>query len=934
MPPKAAPKVKKAMNKPPAAATRSHDAYPGQHLGSTAPSSRKRAAAISADDEDEESGETSSKAAPKVKKAMDKPPADATRSHDAYPGEHLGSAAAQSSERAADLSEGDQGDVKAKPSKAKAPKTKKAKAVTASDKTKPSKVDGHPIETVKTHPGGDMVEVEPSKEKKPRKSKKSKEKESAPSEAIGLDKSSKKKSGKGGDRDADEVNDEEQDASGESPAVEATASSKPKKDKKGNAKDTATTEPKKLKAKATKTSGEKEKSDTQGGEEVSAAPEPAKKATKSKTSAKGAKDAGDQADTPPKGESANSAPSKKGIKAKTPAENDNSKDKDATIAPDMAMDDSVFDTLLSTDKGEQPVEESAAPKDTSGPAKAAKKDSKGQPKGDTGSKDTVKAPKKGKATEKPADEKEEVPLKSKKRKSPPGGDLDAVKADLLDPLSEAASAKKKQKKSTPSAMESAGESIGSLLSSVKKNAKAAFDFAGNAIDGGQGSLLEDITDVAEGVVDEKKKRTKKSKVPKEDIPTEESLLKGLESSGDENDPDEDEGFEAGKLPPPLPQSTFDKINARSDPAGEHKSGEGVLYVGRIPHGFYEHQMRAYFGQFGHINRLRLSRNKTSGSSRHYAFIEFDSQEVAKIVEETMNHYLLFGHILKVQSLDSSKVDPKIWKGADRRFKKVPWAQIEGRKLAMPMSREQWEKRVEGEQKRRTAKAEKMKEIGYEFESSLKSVDEVPVKESKKAVGEGDEGIVLEVEKTLVTEPGEDGGSMIIKESITVKKPRKPSAKAKEVEDSKEAAAAAGSKKGKRKAEEALDKVKASTDIAEPVQKKAKKAKAKAGQITDQGSDAIKDIAVPIMDKAKETAEEASEKVKGAVEDAAPAAKKGKKKAEKTVEDVVAPAIKKSKKSAEDSAAPAVKKGKEVVEKAAEATATATGTSKKGKKAKA
>lgn len=36
---------------------------------------------------------------------------------------------------------------------------------------------------------------------------------------------------------------------------------------------------------------------------------------------------------------------------------------------------------------------------------------------------------------------------------------------------------------------------------------------------------------------------------------------------------------------------------------------GVLYLGRIPHGFYEAEMKAYFSQFGDVTRLRLSRNK-------------------------------------------------------------------------------------------------------------------------------------------------------------------------------------------------------------------------------------------------------------------------------------------------------------------------------------
>lgn len=35
----------------------------------------------------------------------------------------------------------------------------------------------------------------------------------------------------------------------------------------------------------------------------------------------------------------------------------------------------------------------------------------------------------------------------------------------------------------------------------------------------------------------------------------------------------------------------------------------VVYLGHIPHGFYEEQMKAYFSQFGTIVNLRLSRNK-------------------------------------------------------------------------------------------------------------------------------------------------------------------------------------------------------------------------------------------------------------------------------------------------------------------------------------
>lgn len=48
----------------------------------------------------------------------------------------------------------------------------------------------------------------------------------------------------------------------------------------------------------------------------------------------------------------------------------------------------------------------------------------------------------------------------------------------------------------------------------------------------------------------------------------------------------------------------------------------VVYLGRIPHGFFEDQMRGYFSQFGELRRLRLSRSKKSARSRGYAFLEF------------------------------------------------------------------------------------------------------------------------------------------------------------------------------------------------------------------------------------------------------------------------------------------------------------------------
>ena len=36
---------------------------------------------------------------------------------------------------------------------------------------------------------------------------------------------------------------------------------------------------------------------------------------------------------------------------------------------------------------------------------------------------------------------------------------------------------------------------------------------------------------------------------------------------------------------------------------------GAIYLGQIPHGFYENEMKGYFSQFGKITRLKLFRSR-------------------------------------------------------------------------------------------------------------------------------------------------------------------------------------------------------------------------------------------------------------------------------------------------------------------------------------
>lgn len=217
-------------------------------------------------------------------------------------------------------------------------------------------------------------------------------------------------------------------------------------------------------------------------------------------------------------------------------------------------------------------------------------------------------------------------------------------------------------------------------------------------------------------------------------------------------------------------------------------------------------MRAYFSQFGEITRLRLSRNRLTGRSKHYAFIEFASATVAKIVAETMDNYLMYSHILKCKFVPQDQLHPEVWKGANRRFKKTPWNRIEKKRLEKGKTREQWTKRIEQEQKRRQAKIDQLKALGYEIDlPQLKSVDDVPIQEAPKAIEptEATEATeAVEAVEAPAEEPVKAVEAPVVKED-TPKKAKKP-----------------------KKVEEETPKQKATTE-SPATKKKAKKTKAKA-----------------------------------------------------------------------------------------------------------
>lgn len=85
-----------------------------------------------------------------------------------------------------------------------------------------------------------------------------------------------------------------------------------------------------------------------------------------------------------------------------------------------------------------------------------------------------------------------------------------------------------------------------------------------------------------------------------------------------------------------------------------KDAKGVVFIKHLPHGFFEEQLKKYFEQFGNVTRVRLARSKRTGTSKGYAFVEFEYPEVAEVAAETMDNYLMFKKLVKASYIPPEK----------------------------------------------------------------------------------------------------------------------------------------------------------------------------------------------------------------------------------------------------------------------------------------
>jgi len=153
-----------------------------------------------------------------------------------------------------------------------------------------------------------------------------------------------------------------------------------------------------------------------------------------------------------------------------------------------------------------------------------------------------------------------------------------------------------------------------------------------------------------------------------------------------------------------------KAEKRSKMKLTSSSERGLVYFSHVPHGFFEKEMREFLSQFGTVTNLRIGRSSKTGASKGYAFVEFMFKDVAKIVAETMNNYLMFEKLIKCQLVPPEKVTKTIFKGKVNPLRPPARMQRFAAKKALNATRTD-----EQNEKRSKRQAKKLQEIQAKLE---------------------------------------------------------------------------------------------------------------------------------------------------------------------------------------------------------------------------
>ncbi|KAL0488612.1 ribosome biogenesis protein 15 [Acrasis kona] len=140
----------------------------------------------------------------------------------------------------------------------------------------------------------------------------------------------------------------------------------------------------------------------------------------------------------------------------------------------------------------------------------------------------------------------------------------------------------------------------------------------------------------------------------------EALKQNMEEMGSDQDSDSDSDDEQA------PSKAFSLYPTNS--LGEHEDDiedlddiepeNTTIVIRKLPHGFYEKEIRTFFSAVAPVSNVRVVRNPKTGNSRGCAYVQFSDEETAKVVAEELDYYLLLNKVIRVQLTNIPAFDQK------------------------------------------------------------------------------------------------------------------------------------------------------------------------------------------------------------------------------------------------------------------------------------
>lgn len=158
----------------------------------------------------------------------------------------------------------------------------------------------------------------------------------------------------------------------------------------------------------------------------------------------------------------------------------------------------------------------------------------------------------------------------------------------------------------------------------------------------------------------------------------------------------------------------EKKQSLEDKKTKHATAiSSVIYLGHIPHGFYEKEISKFFAQFGEVKRVKLFRSEKTGGSKGYAFIQFTEADVATTAALAMDGYFLSERQLVCRLIPSSKLHRGMF--SRLKPKKDANAELAASLEPVEVSPETLAKKAKEFVKTQSAKQKKLIAMGIDFD---------------------------------------------------------------------------------------------------------------------------------------------------------------------------------------------------------------------------